>query len=137
MSETAFFDTNVLVYLFDTREPGKRETARRLVDSYFRERRGIVSTQVLQEFFVTVTGKAIQLPVVTAAGVVADYATLKVVIIEPRHIMDAIDIHTRFQLSFWDGLILAAAKSGGAAVLYSEDFSHGQSYDGVEVRNPF
>ncbi|MBI3694716.1 MAG: PIN domain-containing protein [Acidobacteria bacterium] len=137
MTETAFFDTNVLVYLFDTREAGKRETARKPVDSYFRERRGIVSTQVLQEFFVTVTGKAIQLPVLTAARVVADYATLNVVIIEPHHILDAIDIHTRFQLSFWDGLILAAAKSAGAAVLYSEDFSHGQSYDGVEVRNPF
>ena len=137
MNETAFFDTNVLVYIHDARDRDKQRIASDLVERHFAEKRGVVSTQVLQEFYVTVTAKAAQLPVPTAARLVADYARQQVVVIEPRHIVLAIDIHTRFQLSFWDGLILAAAKSVGATVLYSEDFSHGQSYDGVEARNPF
>jgi predicted nucleic acid-binding protein len=68
---------------------------------------------------------------------VADYARLDVIRIEPHHILDAIDVHLRYRLSFWDGLILAAAKSGGAAVLFTEDLSDGQVYDGVRVENPF
>ena len=136
MTEAAFFDTNVLVYLFDARDPEKQRIARALFEAYIADKREVLSTQVLQEFYVTVSGKA-KLPTPVAARLVAEYTRLNVVVIGRYHILDAIDIHTRFRISFWDGLILAAAKSAGATMVYSEDFSHGQSYDGVEVRNPF
>lgn len=137
MIESAFFDTNVLVYMHDRRLPEKRAVARELFERYFSQRKGILSTQVIQEFFVSITGKAARLPVPQAKELVTDYLRLNVVVVRPAHILDAIDLQTRFQISFWDGLILAAAKLAGASILFSEDFSHGRIYDGIRVENPF
>lgn len=137
MTDRAFFDTNILVYLFDKHDPQNRAIAGQLVGRYFSEERGVLSTQVLQEFFVNVTRKAAQLPSSEATVVVANFLQMEVVVVTGAHILDAIAIHERYQLSFWDGLILAAAKSAGATVLLSEDFSHGAVYDGVTVENPF
>ncbi len=137
MIETAFFDTNILVYLHDQRLPRKQAIARELFHLYFSERKGILSTQVIQEFFVSITRKAARLPIQEAKRLVADYLQLHVVTVHPLHILDAIDIQARLQLAFWDALIVAAAKSAGASVLFSEDFSHGHTYDGVQVTDPF
>jgi len=135
--ETALFDSNVLVYMHDASAPYKQEIARAVFERYAAERKAALSTQVLQEFFVTITSKLARLSVPVAGRLVASYARLNVVILEPRHILDAIGIHSRFQVSFWDGLILAAAKSAGASVLFTEDLSDGQVYDGVRAENPF
>ena len=137
MTETAFFDTNVLVYVHDPRSPQKQQVARDLVKQYFSTGAGVLSTQVLQELFVFLTAKIANLPVPAVASLIADYCAFPLVIIEPAHILNAVDLHARYQLSFWDGLILAAAKAAGASTLFSEDFSHGRTYDGVTLQNPF
>ncbi len=137
MTELAFFDTNILLYMFDLSALEKRSIAGEVFQRHIREGRGVLSTQVLQEFYVGVTGKVAGLPVSRAKALVADYMQFNVVVVHPAHILNAIDIQTRFRLSFWDGLILAAAKSAGATILFSEDLSHGQVYDGVRVQNPF
>ncbi|MCW5978255.1 MAG: PIN domain-containing protein [Bryobacteraceae bacterium] len=134
----AFFDTNVLVYRHDSRGPRKREIANRLFREYFRGRRGFISTQVLQEFFVAAAHKTRLLPVSEVALLLADYATLdNIVVIEPGHILVAAEAASRLRISFWDALIVAAARSAGAGVLFSEDLPHGRRYDGVLVSNPF
>jgi predicted nucleic acid-binding protein len=132
-----FFDTNVLVYVHDQRSPYKREVARRLYSAHLYGGSIALSTQVLQEFFVTITRKAQQIPVREARNLVGHLAGLNVVSIEPAHVVSAIDLHARQQLSFWDSLIIIAAKSAGAQVVLSEDMGHGQTYDGVRVENPF
>jgi predicted nucleic acid-binding protein len=132
-----FFDTNVLVYVHDQHSPFKREVARRLYSAHLYGGSIALSTQVLQEFFVTVTRKAQQIPVREARNLVSHLAGLNVVSIEPAHVVSAIDLHARHQLSFWDSLIIIAAKSAGAQLVLSEDLGHGQTYDGVRVENPF
>jgi len=132
-----FFDTNVLVYVHDQRSPYKREVARRLYSAHLYGGSIALSTQVLQEFFVTVTQKAQQIPVREARSLVSHLAGLNVVRIEPEHVLSAIDLHARYRLSFWDSLIIVAAKSAGAQAVLSEDLGHGQIYDGVRVENPF
>ena len=132
-----FFDSNVLVYVHDQRFPHKRETARRLYASYLYQDAIALSTQVLQEFFVTVTRKASQKSVGEAKNLVSHLAGLHVVTIDADHIIAAIELHSRYQLSFWDSLIIVAAKAAQAAVVFSEDMGHKQVYDGVRVENPF
>jgi predicted nucleic acid-binding protein len=133
-----FCDTNILVSAYDRTAGTKRELARELVQRLWREESGAVSIQVLQELFVTLIRK-IAPPVETriARGIVADLATWRV--IEPRvgDVLAAIDVTGRWQVSFWDAMILTAAERAGARVVWSEDLSHGQSYDGVAVKNPF
>jgi predicted nucleic acid-binding protein len=92
---------------------------------------------VLQEFFVTITRKASQMSVSEARNLVSHLAGLRVVTIGTDHIMAAIDLHSRYQLSFWDSLIIVAAKAARASVVLSEDMGHMQVYDGVRVENPF
>ena len=137
MSEIAFFDTNVLVYLHDRQWPEKRYAATHCFRRHFTDGTLVLSTQVLQEFFVTITEKLAHLALTQARALVADYGRLNVVTIQSHHILSAIDMKAKFMLSFWDALILAAAKSAQARVLYSEDFSHGREYNGIRVQNPF
>ena len=137
MTERAFFDTNVLVYLHDKRSPQKRLRAAQLFESHLAERNVYLSTEVLQEFFVAITQKLARVPVRTAKDLVSAYARLHVVTVGTEHILKAIDCKSRYHVSFRDALILAAAGSADAAVVYSEDLGHGQRCDGVRVVNPF
>lgn len=132
-----FLDTNVLVYAFDTKEPDKQQRA---LDTL--ERRGadgiVVSTQVLQEFYVTTTRKR-QPPLApeTAAKAVERYAALEVVPSDVQLVRSAIDLSQRADISLWDALIVRAASVAGCEVLLSEDLNAGQVIDGVRVENPF
>jgi predicted nucleic acid-binding protein len=137
MSEIAFFDTNILVYAHDIGHPGKRRVAADLLRLHLTPGKGVISTQVLQEFFVSITRQAARFPLSKAKDLVADYLRLNVVTVGPYHIVRAIDLQMRHQVSFWDALILAAAESAGASIVLSEDFSPGRIFDGIEVRNPF
>ena len=132
-----FFDTNVLVYVHDQRYPYKREVARGLYAKHLYRGSIALSTQILQEFFVTITRKTNQVSAREAKTLVSHLAGLNVVSIGPVHVLSAIDVHGRHQLSFWDSLIIVAAKSARAELVLSEDLSHGQIYDGVRVENPF
>jgi len=135
---TVFFDTNILVYLFDNDAPSKREQARTLFQRHVQAGSLLISTQVLQELYVTLTRKlAVPLPESDAREVIASLAELPMVQNDATMTLAAIDLSQRRQLSFWDALIIEAARRGGANVLLSEDLQHGQDIEGVRVENPF
>jgi len=134
----AFLDTNVLVYLFDADNPAKQSKAQALFDELSAAGRLLVSTQVLQEFYVVATRKlALPLTSHEAEQVVRDLAVFTVVPIDAQVILSAIQAGRRYDFSLWDSLIIQAALRGGAEVLYSEDLQHGQIIDGMTIRNPF
>ena len=136
MIERRFLDTNVLVYAADEDAGSKRDEARRVVDEAFRARAGVVSTQVLQEFYVVATRKLGVSPEV-ARRQVELLSHLEVVSIGVRDVLAAIDLQRLNDISFWDALIVRAAMVGGCRVLLSEDLARGQRYDGVKVVDPF
>ncbi len=131
-----FVDTNVLVYLYDVGAKNKRSIARELFVGNVREL--IISTQVLNEFFVTVTRKFTNpLSVRDAAEAVAGLAQLEVVPITRNLVIDAITTGKRHQLSHWDSLMVEAAARSGAVELLTEDLAAGSSLAGVKIVNPF
>lgn len=137
MSDKYFVDTNILVYAHDTSAGEKHLRAKALVEDLWRSRSGVVSTQVLQELCVNIR-REVKHPVDlrTTREIVADYLSWIVVTNTGEAILDALQIEEQYHISFWDALVIHAAESSGAAVLYSEDLSHGQTYRGVRVINP-
>lgn len=133
-----FFDTNVLVYLFDADAPKKRERAREIFDQHVRDGSLSISTQVLQELYVTLTRKlAVTLSESEACEVITAMCEMPVVITDGPMVLSAIQLSQRQKLSFWDALIIESARHSGATVLLSEDLQHGQIVEGVTITNPF
>ncbi len=136
--DKAFLDTNILVYAHDRGAGIKQQIAGALVERLWQERKGVLSIQVLQEFYVNIRRKALNpLGAKAARQLLADYMCWEVVINDGQSLLQAVDFETRYKISFWDSLILQAANAAGAAVLYSEDLSHGQRYGSVRTINPF
>jgi len=133
-----FVDTNILVYAYDQTAGPKHESARGLMDRLWDSGEGVLSTQVLQEFYVAVTRKIPQ-PIASrrAREIIADLGTWTVATLEVPEILSASEISDRYRVNFWDGLILAAAQKEDAVILWSEDLNDGQNYGGVVARNPF
>ena len=137
MSDRYFVDTNILMYAHDTAAGEKHRKARALVAELWEARSGVVSTQVLQELAVNLRKKSKRpLDAKGTREVVSDYLAWQVVVNGGESILEALDIEARYQVSFWDALVIQAAQASGAAILYSEDLSHGQTYGSVEVINP-
>ena len=137
MSDRTFVDTNVLVYAHDRSAGVKHEMARELVTGLWEDRCGVISTQVLQEFYVNVRRKAERpLGLRQSQRLIEDYLAWEVVVNTGETILEALDIERRFQLSFWDALIVHAATTADVGTLYSEDLNHGQVYGTVRVVNP-
>jgi predicted nucleic acid-binding protein len=137
MSDKYFVDTNILVYAHDTSAGAKHDRAKALVEDLWRQGSGVVSTQVLQELCVNIRRKAGHpVDLRTAREIVADYLSWDVVTNTGASILEALQLEERYQISFWDALVIQAAEASGAAVLYSEDLSDGQTYRGVRVVNP-
>lgn len=133
-----FCDTNVLAYAYDRSAGVKRDRAKQCIDRLWHQRNGVVSIQVLQELFVTLTRKTTpRLSNQDARIIVEDIATWQVVEPNADDVIEAINAADRWQVSFWDAMILIAAKKAGATAVWSEDLNAGQSYGEVEVRNPF
>ena len=138
-SESAkyFVDTSILIYAHDRDAGVKHERARQLIEQLWTTGRGAISTQVLQELCMNLRRRVARpLPSDEIAKLVEDYLSWEVVINTPQAIVEALRIEARYKVSFWDALILHASESCGAAVLYSENLSHGQRYGLVEVMNP-
>jgi predicted nucleic acid-binding protein len=133
-----FLDTNVLIYAYDVTAKEKHERAKDILLDLWSSGRGILSTQVLQEFFVMTTGK-IPSPLTKKAAkeIVHDLLRWEVVVNDGEVIERAIDLHERHKVSFWDAMIIEAAARGGAKVLLSEDLAHGRTVAGVKIQNPF
>lgn len=133
-----FVDTNIVVYAYDRTAGSKFERSRELMEKLWDSGEGVVSTQVLEEFYVTVTAKIPNaLKPVEARQIISDLGTWTVVVLEIRDILAASEMAERYRVSFWDGLILAAAHKEEAATLWSEDLNHGQKYGGITAYNPF
>ena len=131
-------DTNILVYAFDASNAKKHKTAMSIVDRAFRQKNGIISTQVLKEFFVTVTRKiSVPLDMDEAKVIVENLSVFEVVNTTVPLVISGIDICKRHSLSFWDSLIIAAAKIAKCSILVSEDLSHGTKTEGIVIKNPF
>ncbi len=136
MSARAFVDTNVFVYCFDGSEPAKKARALELVEASDEEL--VLSTQVLEEFYVTVVRKLGQpLSPEDAERAVRELAALPTVPIDTALVLAAVATSRRLRLSLWDALILHAAVAGGCAKVLSEDLQHGFRFESVEVQNPF
>ena len=135
---TIFVDTNVLVYARDTIEPDKRARAKAWLEALWRSGSGRLSFQVLQEYYVTVTKKlSVAMPVADARADIQNLLAWRPVTIDGRIMAGAWQVQDRFRLSFWDALIVASAKAGGADRLLTEDLSDGQTFDGLLVVDPF
>lgn len=138
MSDRCFVDTNILLYAHDASQGSKHARARELVRELWNRRCGVLSTQVLQELCFNLQRKlARPLEPRATREVIEDYLRWQIVQNTEESVLEALGIQERYMLRFWDALIVQAAEVGGAAVLYSEDFSHGQAYGSVRVVNPF
>lgn len=133
-----FVDTNILVYAYDRGAGPKHERARAAVEKLWHDGNGVVSVQVLQEFYVNVRRKA-RKPISPEQSrqLISDYLAWNPVINDGAILLAAMEIEKRFMLSFWDAMIVAAALKTGADILLSEDFNSGQVFDQVTVKNPF
>jgi predicted nucleic acid-binding protein len=138
VADLTFVDTNVLVYAHDTSESTKQPVARRWLDALWAERSGVVSTQVLQEFYVVATRKfGPPFSRLEARELVALYARWTVVQVDVEMVLDASDLEDRHQLWFWDALIVEAAKRAGATRLLTEDLQDGVRFGDMLVIDPF
>jgi predicted nucleic acid-binding protein len=136
MPSLVFFDSNILVYMDDLSSAAKRKTAIELVTEHFADETAVVSLQVLQEYF-SVTTRKLGVSAELAQEKVAVFARGRVVRFEVSDVIAAIELHRLTRISFWDALIVHAARAAGAAVLYSEDLQHGSLLAGVRIVNPF
>jgi predicted nucleic acid-binding protein len=137
MADKYFVDTNILIYAHDRAAGMKHEKARELTESLWTSGQGVLSTQVLQELCVNLRRKlAHPLAVGEIRRLVSDYMSWEVVVNAPEAVIQALEIESRYKISFWDALILQAAEQCGAAILYSEDLAAKQSYGTVRVVNP-
>jgi predicted nucleic acid-binding protein len=133
-----FVDTNVLIYAYDVSAGNKHKTAKTIMMDLWDSGRGIISIQVLQEFFVNITKKVSKpLEIKLAKDIIRDLLNWEVIIIDGESLLEAIELHVRHQYSLWDSMILKAAQKGGAIILLSEDLKDGQTIDGVTIKNPF
>jgi predicted nucleic acid-binding protein len=136
VTRLSFFDTNILLYADDNYAPAKQTRAISLLTEHRRERSLVVSLQVLQEYFAVATRK-MKLDPVIAQEKVEILAGCNVVRFAAHDIIAAIELHRLHQISFWDAMIVHAARIANATVLYTEDLVHGSSIAGIPVRNPF
>jgi predicted nucleic acid-binding protein len=134
----SFVDTNVLVYAFDKDGSPKMRTAQKLINDLMKSDTLRVSSQILQELYVTLTRKVREgCSTLEALAVLEDLTAWPLVIIDYPSIRSAAVLADQSKLSFWDALIVVAAARAGATVLYTEDLNHGQEILGVRITNPF
>ena len=138
MTARSFVDTNILVYAHNADSADKHPIANALVEELWRSETGVLSTQVLQEFYYTITRKIWHpVPAKSARELVRSYARWPTEIITPNDILEASEVEDRYDLNFWDALLIITAVKAEAATLLSEDMQHGQTIRGVRIENPF
>ena len=142
MADRDFFDTNILIYTIDSSEPEKQSQARALLRSAVENGTGVLSAQVLGEFFTISTSESprhTREPIsrAEAAQVIEQVSVLPVVPLDLLLVQRAISTCQRYQISYWDGLIIAAAERAGCTRIFSEDLNAGRLYHGIPLVNPF
>ncbi|MFL6259859.1 MAG: PIN domain-containing protein [Thermoanaerobaculia bacterium] len=136
MTARCFVDSNVLIYSDDLRAGPKRDRARELIEEVMVAGTGVLSLQVLQEYF-SASKKKLGLSADSAREKIQLFSRLDVVILGVPDLLAAIDLHRLHQFSIWDALVIRAALNAGCRILYSEDLQDGRRIDGLEIVNPF
>ncbi len=138
MKDKYFIDTNILVYANDRSEKDKHERAKQIILQGIANENIVVSTQVLSEFYVTITRKIkTRLPVNIAKKEILLLKNIEIIDIDFLCIIQAINISIENNLSYWDSLIIAAAQKAKCNIVYSEDLNPDQTIDSVTIKNPF
>ncbi|MGA3081518.1 MAG: PIN domain-containing protein [Terracidiphilus sp.] len=137
MSGKRFVDTDILVYAHDRSAGVKHLRAQMLLEQLWGSGWGVLSTQVLHELCVHLCREAANpLPMEELRLMLRDYSTWEVVANTPGSVLGALEIMMRFEVHFWDALILEAAERAGASILYSEALATGKRYGAIRVVNP-
>jgi predicted nucleic acid-binding protein len=137
-ADRTFLDTNIIIYAYDVSAGSKHDTAKQIVQDLWNSGTGLISTQVLQELYVSITRKIpVPLDIKSARGLISDFLKWDIVINDGTMILSAIDIQARHKYSFWDSLIIASAIKANADILLSEDLTDGQTISGLKIHNPF
>ena len=138
MSDKAFLDTNIIVYAYDEHEPQKQKKAQTLLTTGIEDDSIVLSVQVLGEFFNVVT-RSIQQPMSSheAQEIIVTLSLIPIEDIDLSMVNRAVNIHKKYQINYWDALIVAAAERAKCSKILTEDLNHGQSYNGILVSNPF
>ena len=136
MNGREFLDTNILIYADDARDPQKRECARALIRRLMREQRGVLSLQVLQEFFAAATRK-LKMSSENARSRIVQYSRFDVVTLNTVDLIAAVDLHRLHRVSIWDALVVRAALNGACTTLHTEDMQDGYVVETLTLRNPF
>jgi len=138
MKGADFFDTNILVYAYDNHFPDKQQRAQEIIISAVKNGNGVLSTQVLGEFFTVVTKKIkIPLSVRNARNIIKYMGRMTVQEIDVLIVERALDTLEQYKISYWDSLIIAAAERAQCQCILSEDLNAGQKYHDIEITNPF
>ena len=136
--DKVFVDTNVIVYAYDKDAGEKHRVAVNIMKDLWRSGLGTISTQILQEFFVTLTKKiSAPLDISVVRETIRRLSRWDVVLIDVDIIISATELQERYKYSFWDSLIIAAAAAGGASTILSEDLADSQTIKGITIKNPF
>ncbi len=137
MTADVFIDTNILLYCLD--EEPQSQPKRQMAQQILTTQRWGWSVQVAAEFFVIATSpkRPFRMATADAAALIKNWLTFPTLDITPELVRAAIEVHGRYQVSYWDAAILAAARQMGCQAVYSEDLNAGQVFDGVKVINPF
>ena len=135
MTSKVFIDTNILVYALDRHDPDKQKKSRLRLRQLAETSGGVISTQVMQEFYVTAT-KKLQVDALIAKEILHSFAQFEIVLISPEIIDRAVDCQILNNISFWDALIVSAAQSACCEVLWTEDLNPGQIIREVRIENP-
>ena len=136
MARRSFLDTNVLIYSVDSADSAKQTAAIGVIERHALGKSGVISTQVLQEFYSAATRK-LGIEPLQARRLVRDFRIFDIVQVTPEIIEEGIDCSILNAISFWDGLIVASASTARCPEILSEDLADGQTIQGVRVRNPF
>jgi predicted nucleic acid-binding protein len=137
MNVKTFVDTNILIYAHDLDAREKHLAAREVLDELWANRTGVISTQVLQEFYVTVTQKLAKPLSKKVARTIVNTYVIWCVDITPAEIAAAFRIEDEARIGFWDALICATAMKSGAERILSEDLNAGKRVTGIRIENPF
>ena len=138
MSGKVFIDSNILIYAHDRDAGEKNKIAAAILKHLWETKTGVLSVQVLQEFYVNVTRKIVNpLPKPKAREIIQSYRAWPIESNDIETIFAASEFEERYKLSFWDALIVAAACNAKAEKILTEDLNHGQRIEGVFIENPF
>jgi predicted nucleic acid-binding protein len=135
-ADRSFFDTNVFVQAIDKSDSRKMKRARQIIREAAENNSGVLSTQVLQEFYVAATRK-LGIDPLSAKELLHQFQNLETIVVSPGLISEAIDCSVLNRISFWDSLVVVAAESARCSFVWTEDLNDGQIIRGVQIKNPY